>query len=329
MGGNGDRDAQTRALVGAATVAGSAPSIHNTQPWRWRIHDGVADLYADMNRHLDASDPDRRMLMVSCGAALHHAEVALAAEGFAADVVRVPDAATPAHVARVSITGRAPVTPDATRLAQTVKVRRTDRRPLLDEPVPQEAIEALRAAAASFDIGLDVLKRDQVIDLAVAIDHSQRGALADERTRAELDTWTGGAHPQGTGIPAAAIPASTPQTTVPARDFGHAGTLPISDAHDSAATYAILYGRDDEPATWLRAGEALSAAWLIATELSVALLPLSVATETPSTWQELRRIVAGIGYPCMAVRLGIADPDQPPTVRTPRLDPHETIEIID
>jgi hypothetical protein len=129
-------------------------------------------------------------------------------------------------------------------------------------------------------------------------------------------------------MPDAVIPAESPQTTVPGRDFGHAGTLPVSETHDNAATYAILYGQDDEPATWLRAGEALSAVWLAATELSVAVLPLSVATESPATWQDVRRIVAGIGYPCLALRFGIADPDQPPTVRTPRLAAPETVEVI-
>jgi nitroreductase len=239
-----DHEAIVQALVAAAAAAGRAPSIHNTQPWRWRIHDGVADLRADMRRHLAAADPERHMLLVSCGAALHHAWVALGAEGFAAEVAYLPDASDPDLLARVSVTGRTPVTPAAVRLVQTMAIRHTDRRPLLDEPVPGAALEALRAATAAYGIGLDVLRRDQIVDLAAAISYGQRGMIEDEVTRAELARWTSGSHPDGTGVPDAVIPAAPPQTTVPGRDFGHPGTLPISTGHDGAATYAILYGDD-------------------------------------------------------------------------------------
>ena len=50
----------TDVLTDAATVAGYAPSIHNTQPWRWRIHGPTADLYTDSDRQLRLADPDRR-----------------------------------------------------------------------------------------------------------------------------------------------------------------------------------------------------------------------------------------------------------------------------
>ncbi len=48
-----------------------APSVYNSQPWRWRIStaDGV-DLFADPDRHLMAIDLDGRDLLLSCGAAL-------------------------------------------------------------------------------------------------------------------------------------------------------------------------------------------------------------------------------------------------------------------
>jgi len=113
---------------------------------------------------------------------------------------------------------------------------------------------------------------------------------------------------------------------VPARDFGHLGALTGAETHDSAARYAILYGLDDEPGTWLRAGEALSAVWLAAIEHGVALVPLSAAVESPATRQELRRILSGVGYPCIAMRLGIADRQQPGPPQTPRLPTATTVD---
>ena len=39
-------------------LACRAPSVHNTQPWAWRIGPDRIELYADWSRQLPASDPD-------------------------------------------------------------------------------------------------------------------------------------------------------------------------------------------------------------------------------------------------------------------------------
>ena len=314
------------ALAAAAAAAGVAPSIHNTQPWHWRVHDGVAELYAEPARHLIATDPDRRMLLVSCGAALDHACVGLAAEGLAVEVVRFPNPADRDHLATISVTDRVPVTERAIRLAQAMAVRYTDRRPLADEHVASAVLDRLRATAAAYGVGLEILDRDQVIELAAATSRSQSDEVSDDDVSGELRAWTGGGHPSATGVPDSLIPQRPLETTVPGRDFGHVGTLPVSGSHDAAASYAILHGADDDPLAWLRAGEALSAMWLVATEWSVAVLPLSAAVEVPSTRYALERILSDVTHPYLAVRLGIADPLQVPTDRTPRLPSTETVE---
>jgi hypothetical protein len=325
------KDNETRALIAATTVAGAAPSIHNTQPWHWRIKPGVAELYGDDTRWLGAADPDRRLLTLSCGAALHHACVALAAEGFSAEVRRTDaDGSQPVAgpLATLTVTGTTPVTPAAMRHMQTIEIRHTDRRPLLDAPVPADAIEAMRAAANACNIGWHVLDRDAVLELAAATSRAQRDQVTDAATQAELDAWTGGRSPAGTGVPDTAIPARSPQTTVPARDFGHVGTLNVSTGHDQQAAYAILYASADDPRHWLRGGEALSSMWLTATEHNLALLPLSAAVEELSTRQALRRLISNLGYPLIAVRLGIADPNVAAPAHTPRLEAEKTVEVV-
>jgi nitroreductase len=319
---------QTQALTSAAEAAAIAPSFHNTQPWHWRIHDGVADLYAEPRRHLPASDPERRMLMLSCGCALHHVSASLAAEGMAIDIHKMPDPASPDHLASVKITGRTPVTPAAIRLVQTMAIRHTDRRPLLEEALTPAALSALRSVVAAFGVGFDVLDRGQVIELAAATARAQSNEVSDDEVRAELHAWTEGAHPAGTGVPASTIPARPLETTVPSRDFGHVGSMPVSSAHDAAASYAILYGVDDDPRAWLTGGEALSALWLTATEWSIAVLPLSAAVESASARHELRRILSNVGYPYIAVRLGIADPNRPTAERTARLPLDEIVDVV-
>ncbi len=332
-----ERAAATAALVAAATDAARAPSIHNTQPWRWQIQGATADLYADTRRELRVTDPDRRLLTLSCGAALHQACVALAAAGIAVDVVRLAnpnDERRPAavtadvdHFASITVTGRTPVTEAAVRMSQAAEIRRSDRRPLLDEPISDRRAAALRATTTSFGIGLHPLTRGQVIELASATAHAQDSEVADPAAHAELDAWS--AHrPSDAGVPDANIPDHAVATTVPMRDFGHVGTLAVPAGHDNAASYVILYGLAEQPRSWLRAGEALSAIWLAATAQEIALLPMSAAIESPATRQVLHRILAGIGYPYLVLRLGITDPHLPGVPRTPRLPAAANIEIL-
>lgn len=315
----------TALLIAAATTAGQAPSIHNTQPWRWRIHSGVADLYADTRRQLGGIDFERRLMTISCGAALHHARVALAAAGVAAEVNLLPSAGDPFHLVRVTPTGPAQVTDMIVSMYEAIPNRHTDRRPLLDQQLPPDETDTIRTVVKNFDSGLYLLDRRQVEDLAAATTRGQQGEIDDVGTRRELDEWTGTLRLAGAGIPDAAIPVERTHTIVPSRDFGHVGTLPITGRNDFAATYAILYGPDDGPVSWIHAGEALSAMWLYATSRHIALLPISAAAEQFDSRQMLHRILRGLGSACLAVRLGIADPDLAPAPRTPRLPSSVTV----
>jgi hypothetical protein len=60
----------------------------------------------------------------------------------------------------------------------------------------------------------------------------------------------------------------------------------------------------------------------------VALLPFSAPTEVPATRATLRRMLANVGHPYIALRLGVAAPDQAEPPATPRLAAHETVEEI-
>jgi hypothetical protein len=41
-------------------AATAAPSLHNSQPWRFRCIDSTIELRADLGRELPATDPDHR-----------------------------------------------------------------------------------------------------------------------------------------------------------------------------------------------------------------------------------------------------------------------------
>jgi hypothetical protein len=312
----------TQALTSAARVAGRAPSIHNTQPWRLRIDGSVLELFAEAGRQLTELDPDGHMMLISCGAALHHAQVALQAAGWRFDVERI--AAEP--LARIRVTGRQEPDPVATRRLAAMPQRHTDRRPVAAAPVPPAALAAVTDAMLRAGTRVHVLRREQVIDLAAAVDRALHFQRTDERQQTELAGWIGGDRDNGTGVPAAVIPGAPTPTTVPGRDFGTTGSLPPGSGHDENAVFAVLYGAGDTPRDWLTAGEALSAGWLDAVGTGLTLLPFSAPAEIASTRLRLQHLVSGVGFPYLVVRLGVALTDATPPA-TPRLPVESTTEM--
>jgi nitroreductase len=317
------------AFAEAAEMAGLAPSFHNTQPWRWRVGSDALDLYADTTRALPATDPEGRMLAISCGAALHHARTALAAEGYEASVQTFPSPDLPTHLARVTVSGARPVSAEAIRLVQAIDMRHTDRRPTLDIPVTAAQLETLRQVAEAEGVHLHRLTDDQVTEFAVAVSHADDAAAADPALQAETARWTGGTRPEGTGLPDAVIPSRRPETDVGERDFGTTGSLPIGGEHDKASAYAVLFGETDDREGWLRAGQAMSAVWLRATELGLAVLPFSQVVEVVSTRVLMRQMLAELGHAYIVLRLGLADPDHSGPPHTPRLQFSQIVEYTD
>lgn len=316
--------ALTTALAQAAATAGHAPSVHNTQPWRWQVLPDALELRVVRDRQLTATDPEGRLLVLSCGAALHHARVALAAEGWQAVVERIPDPDDADLLARLTGLTRVGTDPEAMHLVQCMRIRHTDRRPVGDEPITDSALTEITEVATTEGVRLQQLDRDQVLQLATAASQADTVGSEDPELRAELAYWTSRA--DNVGLPAAVLPESPPRTTVPGRDFGRAGTLPVGPGHDQAAAYALLYGDEDEPTTWLRAGEALSAGWLTATRLGVSVVPMSGVIEVPGTRAELRGVLAGMGHPYLVLRLGRADPTHAGPPHTPRLSAGQVVD---
>lgn len=314
------------ALDTAARLAMRAPSALNTQPWRWRESADGLELRADRDRRLTAVDPDGRLLLFGCGAALHHARLSLAAEGYRILTERFPDPGEPDLLARIRVVGRIPPDAEAERLRNAIPRRRTDRRPYGDIPVPAAALDRIRCAAESEGTSLHVVPLGQMPMLAIATMHAAAAELADPTYRAELTHWTHRPRWLRDGVPPEASVEQVPRR-VPLRDHTLADPpgLPAGDGFDRGAAYCILFGDTDGPPAWLRAGEALSAVLLTAVAEGLAAAPISDPVEVAWPRQLLRELLAGMGQPYLVVRIGYpVHPSAVPPV--PRRDPAEVIE---
>lgn len=295
----GDDDLLLRAL----RLAVRAPSLHNTQPWRWRIADGRIELHADRTRRLYETDPDHRDLLISCGAALHHLHVALAGLGTATGTERWPDPENRDHLATVRPVAGAPDGDDAALLA-AIELRRTDRRGYRPPPVPGTVLEDMAVRARRHGVHLRAVRPD-----ARAVIDSVLGDAADAQLRrpgylAELMTWTrrhAGAHD---GVPAWARPGRFADTD-PSRRFPPGQLTGPSLLDAGGGTLVVLTTEQDDDRARLRAGEATSAVLLEATLAGLATTPLSQALELPRTRARLAREVLHVpDHPQMIVRVG-------------------------
>ncbi|GGL19704.1 Acg family FMN-binding oxidoreductase [Mangrovihabitans endophyticus] len=319
-------EAQT-ALEAASRAALRAPSVFNTQPWAWRIAGDVMELSTDPQRRLGVTDAEGRLLLLSCGGALHHARMALAAEGWQADVQRLPEEQRPDLLARIRLTGRGAADPVAAGLVAAISRRRTDRRAFGERQVSDETLTLLRRRVEEEGAYLHVVPDDRVPELAVSVDEAADAEFFDPAYRSELTRWTSRPAWTGDGVP----PATAVQPglrRVPMRNFlpdGSPGLLPGAD-HDEGAAYVILFGTGDRPVDLLRAGEAMSALLLAATAEHIATAPISEAVEVAWPRRLLARLLSGVGEPYLIVRLGYVE-DDTALPATPRRAAGEVIHI--
>lgn len=319
-------DAETIRTV--LQLAARAPSVHNSQPWRWRVGSSAAghrlDLFAEPDLQLRNIDPDGRGLILSCGAALHHATVAFAALGWQARVRRFPDPADGAHLASIEVVPRA-VEPVDVALAAAIPRRRTDRRHYSDWPVQVSDIALMGARAARAGVMLrqvDALDKLNAVVARAVVRHA-----GDYDYLHELSTWSG-RYDSVAGVPAHSTPAPAAGPGIPARIFADPALAQpdgASPADDRAVMLALGTEADDRLAR-LRAGEATSVVLLTATALGLASCPVTEPLELAETRAVVRRDVFGAsGFPQMLLRVGWAPVNADPLPPTPRRPLGDTV----
>jgi nitroreductase len=310
------------ALTACVRAAVAAPSIHNSQPWRFRIRDGGIDVYADWERRLEVIDPSGRELLISVGAALFNLRLAIRRQGRAPVLRWLPEPADPDLVARVE-PGR-PVPPDATldALADAIPRRHTNRQPFARVVIPADVLEEMAVAARTEGATLRVagpVARTAVLGLVRSAELRLRGMGV---YRAELAEWT--REPAGSGrrdgIPPQAFGPWDALEALPLRDFGL--TRPrlhrASERFEPYPVIAVLSTDGDSVGQWLRAGQALQRVLLAATVHGLATTPMSQPLEIPALRELVTDTAAG-RWAQVILRLGYAQPTTP-TPRRPLAD---------
>ncbi|HVA59123.1 MAG TPA: hypothetical protein VNG13_01125 [Mycobacteriales bacterium] len=315
-----------RTVVEAATMA---PSLHNSQPWRFRVDGDVLDVFADRARELRVIDPAARELHVSCGAAIFFARTAVRALDRACLIELLPDPADPDHLARITAGGADPVTVDEQALAEAIPLRYTDRGVFDERPVPAALVEQLRAAASAEGGWLRVLDTaDDEIAAAVLLARANDIELDHPDYEAELAAWSRSTPAADDGIPRQAVPATPVAergSVFRLRDFDVDGTLTAAHSRSGVPPtperplVVVLGTPGDDPASWLEAGQALGRLLLRAAADGVTASPMTQVVEVPATRTLLARSLGLLGHPQIVLRLGYGH-GRPRTHRRPLAD---------
>ncbi|HEY0813212.1 MAG TPA: NAD(P)H nitroreductase [Pseudonocardia sp.] len=311
-------------LVRAVEHALLAPSVHNTQPWKWRVRADAVELYADLDRHLVGTDPDRRDLVISCGAALHHLRVVLAAAGVAVAVARLPDPEDSTLLAVVHIVADGRIDEQAAALAGAIGDRRSDRRAFAPEPAHPAQLRLLTACAAAENVRLVAVVGDEArARLAVVLGEAARRERATPGYAAELALWSGRYANSRDGLPTLSRTArGSASQGLGLRHFPVGGLQQSPQTltgGPDGATLMVATTTGDEVRDWLRAGEATSAALLVATRIGLATTVLSQSVEVADTRRQLADVVLRVPENAQLVlRVGRAPDGAAPLPPVPR-----------
>ncbi|MGC4770772.1 Acg family FMN-binding oxidoreductase [Micromonospora sp. DT44] len=307
----------------AAASAVRAPSLHNTQPWRFRLRAGGIEVLADPSRRLPATDPSGWGVRVACGAALFNLRIALAVAGVPARVRLRPEPAEPDLLARlVPDLPRRP-SPSEQSLHTAIPRRFSNRLPFWPDPVPSDARWRLGDAARAEGCWLELLVGVSAVNAFGEIARGAHRVLErDPAYRAEREQWLRhGSAPDGVPTSAGG-PQHEPQDVLPTRGFGGRDRAPGRD-FEPEPLVGVLGSVGNTAIDQVVAGQALQRVLLTAVDAGLGVSMLSQPIEVPTAREQLRVSLGRFGTPQMVLRVGYGQPGRP----TPRRAVDDVLDL--
>jgi nitroreductase len=296
-----------------------APSVHNTQPWRFGVTGDVLTLRADLTRRLEVLDPAGRELVVSCGAALANVDLALRVAGLLPELDLAPDGRLLHRLADVRVAGEHATTGLERLLFRAMPSRATNRHALDGSAVSPELLSGLLRVAEDSGVEVVFVEDEQAYEefrvLARLAGHAQE---ASPRQREELRRWARPGDDAADGIPffARGLGAAGPRRlALPVRDFDVDGRA-ARHAQRPDATYdrpllAVIATPGDGPRDSLRAGMALQRLLLAVTSAGLAASFVNQPVDDPALRPRAGAVAGVSGRVQVALRVGAGVPVRP------------------
>lgn len=311
----------------AAQAGAKAPSVLNTQPWRFSGDGQQVSVYADAERRLATADPAGREMLVSCGAAVFNIRLALRHLGYTTAVALLPEPGQPALVARVRWDRMLPETAAERALYDQIPVRHTHRGGFAPGPFPSALTTSLHQEALREGAVLEIVANEQRrAALAAVVETGENALRLDPGRTLEQTRWTlAPGSLRHDGVPPTAYPARPGHTDppFPSRDFahGHGWGIPPHGPDPllrSPGMVSLLTTAGDTATDWVCAGQALQRVLLTASAAGAVTALHSQPLEFPELREFVHRHLAG-GYPQLVLRCGFTSL-QTASIRRPLAD---------
>jgi hypothetical protein len=291
---------QLEVLLGAAVAA---PSMHNTQPWRFEVDGHVINVFLDGSRALPAEDPSGRAMRIAAGAAVFNLRCAAASLGLSSWFGLMPNPHEPDLVARLVIEETDQVDRALLALYPQVPRRHTSRAPGRPvEPAPTTRVELMQAAVAE-GAALTWLPKASVSEVLDMLLDTDLREIGDWHRSAERAHWVGGSR-TADGVPSAALGPRSATYPAPVRDMGTAprDRLRPRAQFEADPALAVLSTETDRPADQLVAGIALERVLLTATREALSASFLNQPLEYDDLRERVQATTGKPGYAHMVIR---------------------------
>jgi nitroreductase len=317
-----------RLMADAVESACRAPSVHNSQPWRWVAEGAELRLFFDPHRVPHATDLTGREAAISCGAVLDHLRVMVAAAGWQAHIARFPNPNDLDHVATLGFSPLQFITEAVRARADAIGRRYTARLPF-EAPSAFAAFEpVLRSTIDTDKATLHVLDESARPQLADASRLTEALRRYDASYHAELDWWTAPSE-AADGIPFSNLVSASERGRVdigrifPTGDLGHQRP----EIRRDRSVVMVLCTESDSRRDAVGCGEVLSDVLLEATLAGLATCTLSHMTELDDSRNIIRALCGQSGNPQVLIRIGqlSAHSQRPPV--TPRRPLDEVLQV--
>jgi nitroreductase len=301
-------------LVSAAVAA---PSIHNTQPWHFRLDPDTVtlEIRAAASRGLRHTDPTGRALHLSVGCALLNLRIAVAHFGWEPVTRLLPSPAEPDLLATLRFGGTARTS--RPHLYDVLWRRHSSRFPFSERPLPTAVLTELAEAAHAEGALLSRPSPGETDRLLRITREAERRNTADPERATESRRWVHEPDRTGLGMRPETLGPQDFREQVPMRDFGahrHPAIL-TARPFEKRPTIAVLSTAHDRRTDWLRAGQALERVLLVATVHGIRASLLHQALEWPDLREQLGPLPSDRrDHAQMMVRLGYG-PEGPSSPR--------------
>lgn len=316
-----------------------APSILNTQPWRFSLADGYIRLEEDCSRRMLVADPEGRESTISCGAALMNLQVATRSFGCDLEIEVMPKSQPVNTLAAIRLDERQrhPTEVDQ-QLREAMKIRRTFRFSFDRRPVDPHLLHEFSKLARPYNVDLTWIvtpERNRAVAQVVA--EAEKVHLSDPDFKQEIRLWlqrrrsedheslrelytrmgsASGHSPQSRAHP----DQGTLSGAEAARSFAtpESGSARQYALAESSPALVLLATENDSRSEWLSAGQALQRVLLTATVAGLSASYLNPPIELPQLRRELATKFEIRILPQVLLRLGFGRTIPPTPRRTVR-----------